>query len=159
MPPMTNEAFDTHLAKSCHRLEACQAVLQTEYALSHYTQWTYDHAGGVLRFTDEASQKSVAFAAYPIGTFNKDSGVFRWGWANPNLPPEIQSKSRVFTQLSEKTGMKAFEMDGFKASSDIVWELAALCFAETQGLGCYLAPSGTQKHLLLIDSVCEPQVS
>lgn len=153
MPPMTNEEFDTHLAKSCQVLESHQAVLQTEHGLSHFTQWSYDHGAGLLTFNDEATKKTVTFSAYPIGTFNKSSGVFRWGWANPNLPPTIQEKSRVFTQLTEKTGMKAFEMDGFKASADIVWELAALCFAKTGGLGCYLAPSGEQKHLLLIDAV------
>jgi hypothetical protein len=157
---MTDEEFDTFLAKANDELESKQAELNSTYRLGEMKRWWFEQQGAKLQFFDGNDRLAVEGGVVGIGSYSPKSSSWMWAWSNPTFLPELREKALPLKRLEALTGLDLFGNEGtFSISGEaMAWELAAMAVHELGALGCYRAPASSSDGPYTFLAICNLRV-
>ena len=152
---MNNAALDQFLAHCSQQLEEQQSQMVREFQFDRCDRFAVDLERGQL--VAECRGEAIATAqAIPIATYDPNSHAWHWAWSQASLPAPRRNEATAIQDLTQKTGLKLFQAEQFKADADLVWQLTALACDQLQATGCYRLAQD-QQYLML--ALCNLQAA
>ncbi len=103
-------------------------------------QWYLDQGLAELSFT--FPDVVVSAPAQIIGTWQQDTGVWTWAWADPTLPAALQEDSYRLREYGEHHGFQHLLTEFWQAEESHCWYMTALACWLCDAKGAYRGVAG-----------------
>jgi hypothetical protein len=132
--------FETLLRVSMEDLMLATQSHQQGWHFGKEEQWQVDYETGELLLKFPGRQ--VIATAQIIGTYDCESGLWQWAWANPNFPQSILSHALQVRGYGEQHGIERLISPEWQGAETDCWYMAALAARLCGAEGAYRGPSG-----------------
>jgi len=147
--------FETLLRVSMEDLMVATQAHQQGWHFGKEEEWQVDHERGelILKFPG----RQVIAAAQLIGTYNTETGLWQWAWADPTLPQSIITHALRVKEYGEQQGIERLTSPEWLGAETDCWYMAALAFRLCGCHGAYRGPAGaTCSFFTLGELICDP---
>jgi len=155
--PLSDDEFDALMNQALETLKTRQAALAQAHGLARATVADYAPGAGRMRLADDAGRPLAEASVVEIGAYSARHGAWRWGWADPELPPVARAKAEALKSLADATGVETFANPRALRVADeaAAWRLVALAVAHLDALGAHrqAMPDGSQMAYFAIMSL------
>jgi hypothetical protein len=97
---------------------------QEAWCFGKEEQWNLDPGRGELVLTFPG--RFVIAPAQIIGTYNAQTGIWKWSWADPSVPEELALHARQVKQYGEQNGIPRLTTAEWAGEETDCWYMAAL---------------------------------
>jgi hypothetical protein len=128
------------IAQCRERLAQQTALHAAAWRLGSESQWMADMDAGTIRF--EFADRSVQAAFQVVGTYDRRSGSFLWGWDHPSVPDTLRLHARLALEWGRDHAVSAFTTRSVNCTEDDAWGYAAVTSRLADASGVYRGPAG-----------------
>lgn len=132
--------FETLLRVSMEDLMVATQAHQQAWHFGKEEQWHVDYDRGELVL--KLPGRQVIASAQIIGTYDAESGVWQWAWANSSLPQNIIAHALSVKEYGEQQGIERLTSPEWSGAETDCWYMAALAFRLCGCGGAYRGPAG-----------------
>jgi len=138
--------FETLLRVSMEDLMVLTQSHQDAWHFGKEEEWHLELEQGdlVLKFPG----RQVIAAAQIIGSYESETGLWHWGWANPSIPENLTRDALRLKQYGEQQGIQRLVSPEWTGAETDCWYMAALACRLCACQGAYRDPAaGTYTFL------------
>lgn len=156
LPVANPSEFESLLRSSMDDLMVKTRSHQDAWAFGQEEQWYLDHGSGELVFT--FPEVVVSAPAQIIGTWQEDTGIWTWGWADSSLPEHLQTDSLRVRQYGEEQGFQHLVTESWEAEESHCWYMTALASWLCEAKGAYCGITGNTRTYMAFGQVVQNSV-
>lgn len=149
---MNDEEFEKYLDSCIEELEKKQEYLSSTYKLGEFEKFSFDFDNEEIHFSNNGKVEVIA-NIIPIGSFNKKSETWMWGWANEAFNDSLREKSLKLKELAEITGFEMFENEMAEIEEDMAWEITGMSVNLLNSEGAYRGPANKTLYFYSLSNV------
>jgi hypothetical protein len=148
-PPMNEREFETYRHDAVHALMDLNEQCENGFRLGEWPRWSIDLPGATLTFVRDGIPRVIADVQL-VGSASPDGAVWRWGWANREMPAAIVKRSAELRAFGENEGIADLTKETLPADEHLGWEMTAVAARVLGAKGAYRCPLQSGEVLYLI---------
>jgi hypothetical protein len=127
--------YTNFLAECVNEVDKIHTEFMSKFDINSYQNWFYDHASGILTFSDE--KKELNFQYYIAGTYSTAFKTWKWSWDNENILEKVKSKVNTVREFGENNLYERLTTGLIETHEDEGWEFASITCKLINGIGLY----------------------
>lgn len=139
-PPANASEFESLLRSAMDELMVRTRTHQDAWNFGQEEQWFLDQGSAELSFT--FPDVVVSAPAQIIGTWQQDTGIWTWAWADPTVPAPLQEDSYRLREYGEHHGFQHLLTESWQAEESHCWYMTALACWLCDAKGAYRGVAG-----------------
>jgi hypothetical protein len=143
--------FDALLRVSMEELLLQTQVHQQSWLFGKEEQWNLDPGRGELVF--KFPGRLVIAPAQIIGTFDNQTSLWTWSWANATVPESLTAHARHLREYGEHNNIPRLTTAQWAAEESDCWYMAALACRFCGFQGAYRGPADPIFSFITFDRV------
>lgn len=144
--------FDTLLRSSMDELMLKTQAHQSAWGFGTEEAWQLDPDKGELLF--EFPGRKVIAPVQIIGTYDAQTGIWMWAWANPLIADSLKVQATSLKDFGEQNGIQRLTLAEWAAQESDCWYMAALACNLANAQGGYRGPAGDTHTFMIFSQLC-----
>jgi hypothetical protein len=143
--------FETLLRSGMDDLTLKTGSHQETWGLGREEQWYLDDGSGEVIFT--FPELVVSAPAQVIGTWDQETRMWTWAWADPLVPQELQVEAGRVREYGAQHGFQHLVNGSWEAEESHCWYMTALACWLCDAKGAYRGVTGSACTFLIFGDV------
>ncbi|HVV72151.1 MAG TPA: hypothetical protein VHI52_11745 [Verrucomicrobiae bacterium] len=132
--------FDALLRSSMDDLMLKTQSHQSAWGFGTEESWQLDQDKGELLF--QFPGRGAIAAVQIIGTYDAQTGVWMWAWANPLIADSLKVQATNLREFGEQHGIQRLTTAEWNGQESDCWYMSALACKLSDARGAYRGPAG-----------------
>jgi len=155
---LTPQEFEQYRHQSAHELMDLNEQCENGFRLADWPRWSYDLEAASLVFSRDGVPRVIA-AVQAVGSTSGDEAIWRWGWADPELPRSAVERMGEVRDFGRREGVAELTRETLESDAYLGWEMSAVAARILQAKGAFRCrrPEGGVLYFVYTDIGFAPQ--